>query len=139
MRTSMEQRFGQDFSAVRVHTDTQAAESARAVNALAFTLGHHVAFARGQYSPASSYGQRLLAHELTHVVQQQRSGVTTPGPLRVSDPGERSEREASAVADAVMRATPVPAVESAPTGIQRTCGAALGAPTPDCEHSGVGV
>src|SRR5260221_3570864 len=66
----MEPRFGYDFSQVRVHTDEQAVESAQAVNALAYTVGKDVVFAEGQYAPGTSEGQRLLAHELTHVVQQ---------------------------------------------------------------------
>jgi hypothetical protein len=69
-RTFMEPRFGLDFSQVRIHTDSQAAESARAVNALAYTVGRNVVFGAGQYAPQTALGQRLLAHELTHVVQQ---------------------------------------------------------------------
>ncbi|MBC8028990.1 MAG: DUF4157 domain-containing protein [Pyrinomonadaceae bacterium] len=69
-RAFMEPRFGHDFSRVRVHTDARAAESARQVNALAYTLGNNIALAGGQYSPATLAGKRLLAHELTHVVQQ---------------------------------------------------------------------
>jgi hypothetical protein len=67
----MEPRFGHDFSGVRVHTDAQAAESARAVNALAYTVGRDVVFGAGQFAPQSPAGRRLMAHELTHVVQQQ--------------------------------------------------------------------
>jgi hypothetical protein len=66
----MEPRFGHDFSQVRVHTDAHAASSARAVDALAYTVREHIAFATGQYAPESNEGRRLLAHELTHVVQQ---------------------------------------------------------------------
>ncbi|WP_282434910.1 eCIS core domain-containing protein [Nocardia panacis] len=69
-RMAMASRFGHDFSHVRVHTDTRAAESAEAVQALAYTVGHHVVFGADRYRPASSTGSRLLAHELTHVVQQ---------------------------------------------------------------------
>jgi len=69
-RAYFEPRFGHDFSQVRMHTDTQAAESAWAVNARAFTVGQDVVFGAGQYAPESSTGQRLMAHELTHVVQQ---------------------------------------------------------------------
>ena len=69
-RTYFEPRFGQDFSQVRLHTDTRAAESARAVNARAFTLGRDVVFGAGQYTPGTGEGRRLMAHELTHVVQQ---------------------------------------------------------------------
>lgn len=71
-RAFMEPRFGHDFSQVRVHTDTRAAESARAVNALAYTVGRDVVFGAGQYVPGSTRGERLLAHELTHVVQQSK-------------------------------------------------------------------
>jgi len=69
-RSSMETRFGQDFSGVRVHTDSQAAESAWAVGARAYTVGNDVVFAPGQFSPDTSSGKRLLAHELTHTIQQ---------------------------------------------------------------------
>lgn len=69
-RMRMEQHFGQDFSAVRVHTDAQAAHSADAIDALAYTVGPNVVFGRGQYAPATGAGQRLMAHELTHVLQQ---------------------------------------------------------------------
>jgi len=72
-RSFMEPRFGHDFSGVRVHSGAQAAESARAVNALAYTVGRDVVFGAGQHQPQSSAGQRLMAHELTHVVQQ--SGI----------------------------------------------------------------
>jgi hypothetical protein len=71
-RAFFEPRFGYDFSRVRVHSDAQAAEAARAVNARAFTLGLDVVFGAGQYAPWTTEGQRLLAHELTHVVQQSR-------------------------------------------------------------------
>ena len=67
---------GPDFSRVRVHTDSRAAESARAVNALAYTVGDHVVFGAGQYAPGTSAGRGLLAHELTHVTQQ--SAVVRP-------------------------------------------------------------
>ncbi|MFD9005538.1 DUF4157 domain-containing protein [Streptomyces sp. NPDC059582] len=69
-RAFMEQRFGRDFSGVRVHTDAEAARSAQSVQALAYTVGRHIAFAPGMYAPATREGRRLLAHELTHVAQQ---------------------------------------------------------------------
>jgi hypothetical protein len=69
-RAFFEPRFGHDFSKVRVHADGQAAESARSINAKAYTFGHNVVFGAGQYASGTTYGQRLLAHELTHVVQQ---------------------------------------------------------------------
>ncbi|WP_372743238.1 DUF4157 domain-containing protein [Neptunomonas sp.] len=69
-RAFMEPRFKHDFGGVRVHTDSRAAESARAVSALAYTVGRNVVFGAGQHAPESRAGRRLLAHELTHVVQQ---------------------------------------------------------------------
>jgi Domain of unknown function (DUF4157) len=76
-RAFMEPRFGHDFSKVRVRTDERAVESARSVNALAYTVGHNVVFGAGQYQPGTSNGQRLLAHELTHVIQQGARRVST--------------------------------------------------------------
>lgn len=69
-RAAFEPRFGYDFSHVRVHTDTPATESAAAIKARAFTVGSDIAFGAGEYAPESAAGQKLLAHELTHVVQQ---------------------------------------------------------------------
>jgi hypothetical protein len=69
-RSFMESCFGHDFSQVRVHHDARAAESAKAVNALAYNVGRDVVFGLGQYSPGNRMGKRLIAHELTHVVQQ---------------------------------------------------------------------
>jgi hypothetical protein len=79
-RAFFEPRFAQDFSRVRVHTDAKAAESARSVNALAYTVGRDVVFGAGQYAPQTSEGQRVLAHELTHVAQQRRA-EHSPGNL----------------------------------------------------------
>jgi Domain of unknown function (DUF4157) len=76
-RAFFEPRFGQDLSRVRVHTDPEAQQSAREVNALAYTVGSHVVFDAGQYAPHSVNGKRLLGHELTHVVQQSRGGDVT--------------------------------------------------------------
>jgi hypothetical protein len=70
LRQDMEQRFGQDFSRVRVHFDGVAEQSARDVNANAYTAGDNIVFGAGRYAPASPNGRRLIAHELTHVVQQ---------------------------------------------------------------------
>ncbi|HEX8243283.1 MAG TPA: DUF4157 domain-containing protein, partial [Longimicrobium sp.] len=78
-RAFMEPRFGADFGGVRVHTDARAAESARAVNAVAYTVGRDVVFAEGRYQPATAEGRRLLAHELAHVLQQ-RDGLARQTP-----------------------------------------------------------
>lgn len=74
-RRFFEARFGYDFGQVRVHADTQAAETARAVRSQAFTKGNHIVFGAGHYAPNSIPGRRLLAHELTHTIQQQ-AGAT---------------------------------------------------------------
>lgn len=81
-RAFFEPRLGADFGDVRVHTDTRAQEAASSVDARAFTVGRDIAFAKGEYSPHSREGQRLLAHELTHVVQQSRSTGSVPDLLR---------------------------------------------------------
>jgi hypothetical protein len=73
-RADMEARFNHDFGNVRLHSDPKAAESARAVNALAYTVGSDVVLGAGETSPHTDAGQKVLAHELTHVVQQQSGG-----------------------------------------------------------------
>ncbi|MEA1867180.1 MAG: DUF4157 domain-containing protein [Thermodesulfobacteriota bacterium] len=78
VRAFFEPRFGYDFSKVKLHTSTRAAELARTVNAKAFTVGKDVTFGAGQYSPETSGGKKLLAHELTHVVQQNRTVQRKP-------------------------------------------------------------
>lgn len=96
-RTDMEARFGQDFSHVRVHSDAQAAASAEAVAARAYTVANHIAFAEGAYAPTSAPGRRLLAHELAHVVQQ---GGTTiiPSRLAIGATETAAERQAQSAA-----------------------------------------
>ena len=103
-RSAMEHRLGQDFSQVRVHTDTDAARSARSLNAIAYTAGHHIVFGAGQFAPGTAAGARVLAHELAHVVQQRQGlveGRTWAAGVRVSDPSDRFERAAHAAARAV--------------------------------------
>jgi hypothetical protein len=73
IRADMESRFNHDFSDVRVHTNADAMESARALQARAYTVGNHLVFARGQYSPTTTEGRMTLAHELAHVIQQRGS------------------------------------------------------------------
>ena len=101
-RAFMEPRFGFDFSRVRVHTDARAAESAQAVNALAYTVGHNVVFGTGQYVPGTSSGRRLLAHELTHVVQQRDGSMGIQPQLRVNSLTDPAEFEAERMADRVL-------------------------------------
>ena len=95
-RTFMESRFGHDFSQVRVHNDVKAAESARAVNALAYTVGQNIVFGTGKYSTKSKDGQQLLAHELTHTIQQEPAH--DQGKLRIDHLHGNLEQKARAVA-----------------------------------------
>ena len=84
VQRDMEHRFGHDFSRVRVHRDAQASQSARDIDALAYTSGHHIVFGAGQYAPHGRAGIRLLAHELVHVIQQQ--GTSSGTIQRAMDP-----------------------------------------------------
>lgn len=93
-RAFFEPRFGHDFSQVRVHTDASAAASARAVNALAYTVGRDVVFGAGQHQPATTSGMKLLAHELAHSVQQGASSVRVAGALSLGESDSASESEA---------------------------------------------
>jgi peptidoglycan hydrolase-like protein with peptidoglycan-binding domain len=101
-RACMELRFGHDFSQVRVHTDSRAAESARAVNAAAYTVGANIAFDTERFIPATVGGKRLLAHELAHVVQQQ-DAAGSQNQWIVSRSDHPLEREADSVAAQVSR------------------------------------
>ncbi len=87
-RAFMEPRFGADFGAVRVHADGRAAESARAVKAYAYTVGRDIVFASGQHAPRSELGRRLMAHELTHILQQ---GTQLRRKVKVQPPGEAGD------------------------------------------------
>ena len=101
-RAFMEPRFGHDFSGVRVHTDEKAAESAQAVNSLAYTVGSDIVFGAQQYAPGSASGRRLLAHELTHTVQQSSAAGSLMKSLRVGAADDAHEREADAHAAHVV-------------------------------------
>ena len=101
-RAFFEPRFGHDFSNVRVHTDSQAARSAQAVNALAYTVGRDVVFADGQYAPQISSGQKILAHELVHVLQQRGTAGASGPTLTVGQPEDQHEQEADSMAEAAM-------------------------------------
>ncbi|WP_224372150.1 eCIS core domain-containing protein [Hyalangium versicolor] len=103
-RAAMERGFGRDLGAVRIHTDALAGESARAVDALAYTVGNHVVFGAGRYAPLRASGRELLAHELAHVVQQGQGGASVPQArsLSISQPSDPDEREADAIAQRVV-------------------------------------
>jgi hypothetical protein len=99
-RTFMEQRFGHDFSRVRVHSDSAAGQSARDVNAYAYTVGQDIVSGFGQFAPGTHAGRRLLAHELAHTLQQTKG--TTAGAERISDPRDPAEQEADRAASDVI-------------------------------------
>ena len=123
VRATMEQAFGQDFGDVRVHTGGQAAESAKSVQASAYTVGSDIVFDHGHYDPSSAAGQRTLAHELTHVAQQRSGpvdGTPAGGGVQVSDPSDRFEREAERTADTVMAGGGQPPVLEGGAAVQGT-------------------
>ncbi|HKV32406.1 MAG TPA: DUF4157 domain-containing protein, partial [Candidatus Dormibacteraeota bacterium] len=129
-RGFMESRLGADFSDVRVHTDGKATESARSVQAHAYTVGNDVVFQSDKYAPESDSGKRMLAHELTHVVQQRSGpvdGTPAAGGIQVSHPSDRFEQAAENSADRVMSSAS-PSAEShsaaAPTVQRADAGAA---------------
>ncbi len=123
VREDMEARLGHDFSDVRIHDDAAAADSAKAVNAHAYTVGSNVVFQRNVYDPSSTAGKTTLAHELTHVIQQRNGpveGTSAPGGIKVSDPSDRFEREASANADRAMAGpAPVQTLSASAPAVQR--------------------
>jgi len=99
----MEPRFGHDFSGVRVHTDAKADSLSRSLSAEAFTLGSDMFFRKNKYNPDSSGGQKLIAHESAHVVQQGGAkGGRVQTKLRVGPAGDGYEREADRFANQVM-------------------------------------
>jgi hypothetical protein len=118
LRSSMESAFGRDFSSVRIHTGATAEQSATALGAQAYTVGNHIVFGSGRYVNESADGQRLLAHELSHVVQQHGGGPTAASPsarlssapagavhkkIQIGAADDPLEHEADRVADHVMR------------------------------------
>jgi hypothetical protein len=128
LRGFMEARFRQDFGAVRLHTDSRAAASAQSAGALAYTSGRDIVFGHGAYEPHTPRGLHLLAHELTHVVQQ--SGKPEPSGLRHEDELEPetspAEIEADHVAASVLTPGPAKAEAAArPRGLTRSTGWAI--------------
>jgi hypothetical protein len=124
-RAFFEPRFGHDFGKVRIHSDGRAAESARAVNALAYTVGSDISFGTSSYRPHTVEGRRLIAHELAHVVQQSQNTVGSP-------PSEaRLEADADRAASAVTSGLPPVLNGFAQGGLQRQqAGGGTRTPTP---------
>ena len=116
---AMGRSFGHDFSNVRIHTDSGAAESARSVNALAYTVGDHIVFGAGHYAPHTRAGKHLLAHELAHTIQQENSTAHPQGKLQIQDSGSSDEVAADRAADAVVQGRSVGNVGVAGLGLQR--------------------
>jgi hypothetical protein len=114
-------RFGYDFSDVRVHTGAHAAESARQLDADAYTVGHHIVFGEGRYLPSIESGRRTLAHELAHVLQQRGGPVGAAKSLRVGACSDPLEAHADEAADAVLggRTVVLPTLAAAGTVLQR--------------------
>jgi Domain of unknown function (DUF4157) len=109
-QTEMSRRTGQDLSQVRVHTDERAAASARAMDAIAYTVGRHVVFGGGMYRPCTGEGQRLLAHELAHVIQQGGDRVlqtNVPLRLRAGTRTDVAEYEANMASEDIVRGRPL--------------------------------
>jgi uncharacterized protein DUF4157 len=131
VRRQMESRLGEDLGGVHVHTSEEAARSAEALGAEAFTVGHDIYFARSRYAPTNPPGRRLLAHELAHVVQQGQADHDERSELEVSEPTDATEREADSVATAVERDHRAPDIAQAGRGIQRDVGWARRGPLPD--------
>jgi hypothetical protein len=129
-RTDMEGRLGADFSSVRLHTGSAAHDSAKEIGAHAYTVGDNIVFQRDSHDFSSQQGRTTLAHELTHVIQQRNGpvdGTEAPGGIRVSDPSDRFEQEASANAERAL-AAPAPAPEAAPPQAAPSPAAAVTAP-----------
>lgn len=138
-RVDLERRFGHSFADVRVHTDPAASAAARDIGARAYTVGNHIAFRDGYFAPGSPEGRRLLAHELTHVLQQRAGLFRQHG---MSQPGDPDEAHAERTAEAVLRGAPQgEAITAAPVAgaaatasasaayVQRACGPEIGAPS----------
>ena len=121
VQTQMGQAMGHDFSDVRVHTSSEADGLNQQLGAKAFTTGQDVFFKQGAYDPGSSSGQELIAHELTHVVQQNSGQVGGSGSgMTVRPAGDAFEQEADAMAKQVVNSGPTPAVQTAADGgVQR--------------------
>jgi hypothetical protein len=143
-RRAIGSRFGIDLAAVRVHTDERAARSAEAVGALAYTMGAHIAFGRGQFRPYCPSGRALLAHELAHVAQQS-AARGSPGSIRIGPIDDAFERDAARAASgaaaaggrspARLQRQPIPPTQLPPPLPAPSCLAASVCKPPICGSS----
>jgi hypothetical protein len=141
-RAFMQQRFDHDFSHVRIHAGGRAAQSAASADALAYTVGSHVVFGAGSYAPQSGPGQRLLAHELAHVVQNDRHpGAGAIAAKAVSGNSDASEIEADAAAERISKPGLKIHISQPPAAaVQRiSTGAAIGLGVLGAATLGVGI
>ncbi len=130
VRSFFEPRFGHDFSQVRVHVDGEAAHGAKAIQARAYTLGKNIVFGSGEYSPVTAEGKRLLAHELTHIIQQGSSkpkGENSSGPLyrsniSLAQPTVQRDDIPDAGADVADAGTEAPVPLESPPSKKGICG-----------------
>ena len=121
IRREMEGHLGADFSNVRLHTDGAATESAKAVNANAYTVGDDVVIRNDRWSPESTEGRKTIAHELTHVVQQRSgpvAGHDAGGGIRLSDPADEFEQAAEHTASSIVSGAGAPVAPAAAGGVQ---------------------
>jgi hypothetical protein len=137
-RATMQERFGgRDFSSIRVHSGPSADALARSMHAEAFTVGNDIFFAGNRYDPSSASGQRLLAHELTHVAQQSHAGATVSQPkLEIGAADSAAEIEADRIAQAVTSGGVAGPIGSFPGATIRR---ADGASTPACNGPGCAI
>jgi len=120
VQEQMSTAMGQDFSGVRVHTSPEADTLNQQLSAKAFTTGQDIFFQQGAYDPGSSSGQELIAHELTHVVQQSSGAVNSPGSgMTVNPPGDVYEQEADTIAKQAVHLESQAGTETAEAGVQR--------------------
>ncbi|MFB3921947.1 MAG: DUF4157 domain-containing protein [Terriglobia bacterium] len=119
-RSFMEGHFGHDFSQVRVHADSKAAASTRAVDAAAYAVGSDIAFGAGRYAPGSVAGQKLIAHELAHVVQQGAPVSANRTPWNAAATDDTAERQAEAAAQAIIAGGPFSVSTGLPGGLARS-------------------
>lgn len=141
-RSTMQTRFGnRDFSGVRIHHGSGADHLARHLGADAFTVGNNIFFAGHRYDPASPAGQRLLAHELAHVVQQGNSSPLIQHKLEVGAPDTAAELEADRVAERVVSGIPAGTITASTVGIvqrqavpcaEEACGSSAAPPPQAC-------
>ena len=130
-RAFFESGFGHDFAKVRIHSDARASDSARNVNARAYTVGRDIVFGRGEYDPQSSAGRHLLAHELAHVVQQSGAGSAGEGVTRIGDANDAAESHAEHAANLVTAAHRTAALAPVATRAVQRQGLPHQAPSPD--------